>query len=47
MMDDVMYPYPSYGPATVEALTFTFEENLAGSTLVHEANASITLSGNV
>ena len=47
MMDDVMYPYPSYGPATVEAHTFTYEENLAGSTLVHEANASITLSGNV
>ena len=47
MIDDVFYPYPTYGSATVEAHTFTFDENLAGSTLVHEANASITLSGNV
>jgi len=47
MIADVIYPYPTYGSATVEVHTFTFDENLPQPTLTHEANASITLSGNV
>ncbi len=45
LMDDVVDPYPNYGSGTVEAHSFVFEEGLSESTLTHEANASITLSG--
>ena len=44
--EDAIYPYPSNRSGRVQAHLFSFEENLAQSTLTLESNSSISITGN-